>query len=42
MIAAIVLWAIATETGRRSGVEYGRGLERAAELVAAGQTEPDA
>ena len=30
VIAAIVLWAIATETGRRSGVEYEPCLERAA------------
>ena len=41
VIAAIVLWAIATETGRRSGVEYEPCLERARELVAAGQTAAD-
>ena len=41
VIAAIVLWAIATETGRRSGVEYEPCLERARELVAAGRTGPD-
>ncbi len=41
VIAAIVLWAIATETGRRSGVEYEPCLARARELVAAGRTEAD-
>ena len=42
VIAAIVLWAIAAETGRRSDVEYQPALARARELAAAGQTEPDA
>lgn len=37
VIAAIVLWAIGTETGRRAGVEYARPLTRAEELHAAGQ-----
>ena len=38
VIAAIVLWAISTETGRRSGVEYQRAGDRARELEAAGET----
>jgi hypothetical protein len=42
IIAAIVLWAIATELGRRSGVEYKRASDRAAELTGAGQEQPDA
>jgi uncharacterized membrane protein len=42
IIAAIVLWAIASELGRRSGVEYKRASERAAELTGAGQDQPDA
>jgi hypothetical protein len=41
VIAAIVLWAIATEAGRRSGLEYEPCLARARELVAAGQTGAD-
>ena len=42
MIAAIVLWAIGSETGRRTDPEYGRALTRAKELVAAGETGPSA
>ena len=42
VIAAIVLWAVASETGRRSDPEYAPLLARARELVAAGQTGPDA
>ena len=41
VIVAIIFWAIATEAGRRSGTEYAPCLERAKELVAAGQTGPD-
>ena len=41
VIAAIVLWAVATGTGRRSGLELAPAVERANELVAAGQTGPD-
>jgi hypothetical protein len=41
VIAAIVLWAIGAETGRRAGVEYEAATKRATELVAAGATEPD-
>ena len=40
MIAAIVLWVVASETGRRSGEVYGEGIEKAAEHAAAGQTGP--
>jgi hypothetical protein len=36
IIAAIVLWAIGSETGRRSGAEYAAAGTRAAELAAAG------
>ena len=42
VIAAIVLWAIASETGRRSGEEYMPTFARAGELVAAGNLGPDA
>ena len=42
VIAAIVLWAIASETGRRTDPEYGHAFSRAGELVAAGETGPSA
>jgi uncharacterized membrane protein len=42
VIAAIVLWAISGETGRRAGTEYQRAGDRARELEAAGQTGPNA
>jgi hypothetical protein len=42
VIAAIVLWAISVETGRRADKEYSPCVARAGELVAAGQTGPDA
>ena len=42
IIAAIVLWAIAGATGGRAGKEYERGMEKARELQAAGQTEANA
>ena len=42
VIIAIVLWAIGTEVGRRSGPFYVAAIDRAKELVAAGQTAPDA
>jgi len=42
VIAAIILWAVGTETGRRSDPEFAPCVNRAKELVAAGQTEPDA
>lgn len=36
VIAALVLWAIATETGRRSGDHYAKAGTRAAELAGSG------
>ena len=42
VIAAIILWAIGSETGRRSGPEYAKLFDRAKELQAAGQTGPSA
>jgi hypothetical protein len=42
IIAALVLWAIATGAGQRAGMEYLRGAEKAQELVAANQTGPSA
>ena len=40
IIAAFVLWAVAMETGRRSGTLYARAGTRAAELSAAGEEGP--
>jgi uncharacterized membrane protein len=40
IIAALVLWAIATGAGQRAGMEYLRGAEKAQELVAANHTGP--
>ena len=40
IIAAIVLWLMAAETGRRAGSEYLAGMKKAEELQAAGQTGP--
>jgi uncharacterized membrane protein len=42
IIAAIVLWAIATGIGGRTGKEYMAGMKKAEELEAAGQTGPSA
>ena len=42
VIAAIVLWAIGSETGRRTDPEYRRAFTRAKELNAAGDTGPNA
>jgi Predicted integral membrane protein (DUF2269) len=42
IIAAIVLWAATGAIGQRTGVEYNRGMEKAKELEAAGQTGPSA
>jgi len=42
VIAAIVLWAIASETGRRSDPEFARAFTRAKELLDAGETGPSA
>jgi hypothetical protein len=41
VIAAIVLWAVAAETGRRSGEAFGEGIKKAAADVAEGRTGPD-
>jgi hypothetical protein len=38
ILAAIVLWAIGSETGRRGGAEYAAAGARAEELAAAGTT----
>jgi hypothetical protein len=38
IIAALVLWAAAAAFGQRTGVEYTRGMTKAKELSAAGQT----
>jgi hypothetical protein len=42
VVAAILLWAIASEAGRRADPAFAPCIERAKELVAAGQTGPDA
>ncbi len=41
ILAAIVLWAIGTETGRRIGMALTPAFARATELVGQGKTEPD-
>jgi hypothetical protein len=38
IIAALVLWAVAGGVGQRTGVEYTKGMTKAKELEAAGQT----
>jgi uncharacterized membrane protein len=40
IIAALVLWVVAAWSGVRSGTEYTRGMDKAKELLAAGQTGP--
>lgn len=40
VVAAIVLWAVGAELGRRAGVAYGAAGARAHEAVAAGANEP--
>jgi hypothetical protein len=42
IIAAIVLWLISAESGRRTGAAYMAGMTKAQELQAAGQTGPSA
>ncbi len=42
VIAAIVLWAVSLETGRRADAAFKPAIARAHELVAAGDTGPDA
>jgi len=39
IIAAIVLWALSAELGRRTGAAYMQGMNKAQELRTAGQTE---
>jgi hypothetical protein len=41
IIAAIVLWALAMETGRRTGTVYNAARDRARALVAEGRDTPD-
>jgi hypothetical protein len=38
VLGALVLWAIAMETGRRTGIEYTNAMNKAQELRAAGQS----
>jgi uncharacterized membrane protein len=42
IIAAIVLWLLGAELGRRTGAAYMQGPRKAAELETAGQTGPNA
>lgn len=42
VLLAIVGWAAATETGRRSGAAFGEAVRRAETLVGEGRNEPDA
>jgi uncharacterized membrane protein len=42
IIAALVLWVIAVELGRRTGAAYLEGVKKAQELEAAGRAGPNA
>jgi hypothetical protein len=42
IVAAIVLWLVAAELGRRTGAAYVHGVKKAQELQTAGQTGPNA
>ena len=42
IIAAIVLWLVSAEIGRRTGAAYMEGMNKAQELRTAGQTAPSA
>ena len=42
ILAALVLWLIGAELGRRTGAAYLEGPQKAQELAAAGQTGPSA
>jgi uncharacterized membrane protein len=42
IIAAIILWAISAETGRRTGAAYMQGMKKAEALQAAGETGSNA
>ena len=41
IIAALVLWAVSAELGRRTGAAYMQGMTKAKELDAAGKQGPD-
>src|SRR5215831_11897466 len=41
IVAAIVLWAVSGAIGQRTGAEYTRGMTKAKELEAAGQSGPN-
>jgi hypothetical protein len=42
ILAALVLWLVAAELGRRTGAAYEQGPKKAQELAAAGHTGPSA
>lgn len=42
IVAALVLWAVATALGQRTGKAYLQGMNKARELDAAGERGPDA
>jgi hypothetical protein len=42
IIAAIVLWVVSMALGQRTSAAYARGVDKARELQAAGQTGPNA
>src|ERR671922_2934990 len=42
IIAALVLWVVAGAIGQRTGAAYTRGMNKARELEAAGETGPNA
>jgi uncharacterized membrane protein len=42
ILAALALWAVAAAFGQRTGAAYTRGMNKAQELQAAGQTGPNA
>jgi uncharacterized membrane protein len=42
IVAALVLWVLSIPIGQRTGVEYTRGMTKAKELEAAGQTGSNA
>jgi uncharacterized membrane protein len=42
IVAALVLWVLSMAIGQRTGVEYTRGVTKAKELEAAGQSGPSA
>ena len=41
IIAALILWAVSAELGRRTGAAYMQGMDKAKELDAAGKTGSD-